>query len=45
MEKQEKQYKYFAFISYKRGEIDGEVANWIHNKLGEYPYPTGMLIE
>lgn len=40
-----KQYKFFAFISYKRGEIDGEVANWIHTKLEKYPYPTEYVKE
>lgn len=41
----EKKYKYFAFISYKRGEIDGEVANWIHTKLEKYPYPNEHVKE
>lgn len=40
-----KQYKYFAFISYKRGDIDGEVANWIHTKLEKYPYPINNVSE
>jgi len=35
--------KYFAFISYKRGGIDEKVANWIHNKLEKYPYPTELV--
>lgn len=39
------QYKYFAFISYKRGEVDGEVANWIHTKLEKYPYPIENVLE
>lgn len=40
-----KQYKYFAFISYKRGDIDEEVANWIHTKLEKYPYPINNVSE
>lgn len=31
---------YFAFISYKRGGLDEQVANWIHTKLEKYPYPV-----
>lgn len=33
-------YDYYAFISYKRGGVDGNVANWIHSKLEKYPYPA-----
>jgi hypothetical protein len=39
------QYKYFAFISYKRGGVDGDVANWIHTKLEKYPYPAENVLE
>ena len=35
--------KYFAFISYKRGGLDEQVANWIHSKLEKYPYPVDMV--
>ena len=34
---------YFAFISYKRGGIDQQVANWIHSKLEKYPYPRELV--
>ncbi len=34
---------YFAFISYKRGGIDEQVANWIHLKLEKYPYPVNLV--
>ena len=37
--------KYFAFISYKRGGLDEQVANWIHSKLEKYPYPVDMELE
>lgn len=35
--------KYFAFISYKRGGLDEQVANWIHSKLEKYSYPVDMV--
>ena len=35
--------KYFAFISYKRGGVDQQVANWIHLKLEKYPYPANLV--
>lgn len=35
--------KYFAFISYKRGGLDEQVANWIHSKLEKYPYPIDLV--
>lgn len=35
--------KYFAFISYKRGGLDEQVANWIHSKLEKYPYPVDIV--
>lgn len=35
--------RYFAFISYKRGDVDEEVANWIHSKLEKYPYPVELV--
>ena len=38
-------YKYYAFISYKRGETDEKIANWIHQKLEKYPYPTNLVAE
>ena len=41
----ENNYKYFAFISYKRGGVDGMVANWIHSKLEKYPYPSELVSE
>lgn len=34
---------YFAFISYKRGGKEQEIANWIHAKLEKYPYPQDMV--
>lgn len=34
---------FFAFISYKRGGIDEDVANWIHRKLEKYPYPANLV--
>lgn len=36
---------YYAFISYKRGGVDGDVANWIHQKLEKYPYPQKLVTE
>lgn len=35
--------QYFAFISYKRGGINGTVANWLHTKLEKYPYPSELV--
>lgn len=35
--------KYFAFISYKRGGVDEQIANWIHSKLEKYPYPQELV--
>lgn len=35
--------KYFAFISYKRGGVDENIANWIHSKLEKYPYPVELV--
>ena len=35
--------KYFAFISYKRGGVDQQVANWVHQKLEKYPYPVNLV--
>lgn len=36
--------EYFAFISYKRGCVDENIANWIHSKLEKYPYPKELVL-
>ena len=36
--------EYFAFISYKRGCVDENIANWIHAKLEKYPYPKNLVL-